>query len=202
MKVYHGSYTEVRNPDLKHTRTDIDFGPGFYLTEDKKMAEKWAVGRNTSVMNAYELDCANLNVVHFGLTKQWLDFIAYNRGFSDKALDCSGVDVLIGPTADDKMFNTLTSYFGGFLSVQETIEFLNIAGYSEQIVLKTEKAVRQLSFINSKELKGLQKQMLIEQARFDKKNADRALYDILDKKKKQTSTNEIERVVSDYEEKE
>ena len=26
MKVYHGSWMEIAEPDLKHSRTDVDFG--------------------------------------------------------------------------------------------------------------------------------------------------------------------------------
>lgn len=32
MIVYHGSWLEVKNPDLKHSRSDVDFGKGFYVT--------------------------------------------------------------------------------------------------------------------------------------------------------------------------
>lgn len=32
MKVYHGSWMEIAEHDLKHSRTDVDFGKGFYTT--------------------------------------------------------------------------------------------------------------------------------------------------------------------------
>ena len=32
MKVYHGSWLEISNPDLEHSRMDVDFGKGFYTT--------------------------------------------------------------------------------------------------------------------------------------------------------------------------
>lgn len=35
MIVYHGSFIEVKNPDILIGRTDIDFGQGFYVTMDK-----------------------------------------------------------------------------------------------------------------------------------------------------------------------
>lgn len=46
MKVYHGSWMEVSNPDLKHSRPDVDFGRGFYTTSIKDQAVKWC-GRFT-----------------------------------------------------------------------------------------------------------------------------------------------------------
>ena len=32
MILYHGSYMEVRTPDLNHSRKSVDFGSGFYIT--------------------------------------------------------------------------------------------------------------------------------------------------------------------------
>ena len=109
--VYHGSYTEIKNPELKRGRIDVDFGTGFYLTEDKNMALKWASRKDTAVLNSYKLNYDGLNVIKLGLTENWLRFVASCRGESNEKFDLSGVDVIIGPTADDKMFSTLTNYF-------------------------------------------------------------------------------------------
>ena len=32
MILYHGSYMEIAEPDLVHSRTNVDFGCGFYVT--------------------------------------------------------------------------------------------------------------------------------------------------------------------------
>ena len=39
--LYHGSNVEVKRGDFSKSREDIDFGIGFYLTEDERMAKKW-----------------------------------------------------------------------------------------------------------------------------------------------------------------
>lgn len=39
--LYHGSYTEVNQPDTTHSRRNVDFGQEFYTTPLKKQAEKW-----------------------------------------------------------------------------------------------------------------------------------------------------------------
>lgn len=33
MILYHGSYTKVETPDLKHSRNNVDFGAGFTLLQ-------------------------------------------------------------------------------------------------------------------------------------------------------------------------
>ena len=40
--LYHGSYCEVKNPDIKLCRRYKDFGQGFYLTTDFEQAENFA----------------------------------------------------------------------------------------------------------------------------------------------------------------
>ena len=40
--LYHGSFCEVRIPDLQKCARYKDFGQGFYLTTDKKQAESFA----------------------------------------------------------------------------------------------------------------------------------------------------------------
>ena len=42
MILYHGSFQEVSNPDLEHSRTNVDFGRGFYTTPIYAQAIKWS----------------------------------------------------------------------------------------------------------------------------------------------------------------
>lgn len=41
MTLYHGSYIEISNPDLIHSRPNVDFGRGFYTTPIYEQAVKW-----------------------------------------------------------------------------------------------------------------------------------------------------------------
>ena len=63
MIVYHGSSAEVRVPDLSKSREDIDFGRGFYLTEDETMAKKWACNKRHSVLNCYSLEMEDMRFI-------------------------------------------------------------------------------------------------------------------------------------------
>ena len=42
MKVYHGSYTRIKSIDLSQSEANKDFGRGFYVTNIKKHAKRWA----------------------------------------------------------------------------------------------------------------------------------------------------------------
>lgn len=41
MILYHGSYLEIPTPDLVHSRANVDFGRGFYVTPLQEQAKKW-----------------------------------------------------------------------------------------------------------------------------------------------------------------
>ena len=41
MILYHSSYLAIENPDLLHSRPNLDFGKGFYLTSIREQAVKW-----------------------------------------------------------------------------------------------------------------------------------------------------------------
>ena len=41
MILYHGSFLEIAKPDLVHSRPNVDFGCGFYVTPLYEQAAKW-----------------------------------------------------------------------------------------------------------------------------------------------------------------
>ena len=41
MILYHGSYLEIAKPDLVHSRSNVDFGRGFYVMPLHEQAVKW-----------------------------------------------------------------------------------------------------------------------------------------------------------------
>lgn len=54
--IYHGSYCEVENPEIREGEFTKDFGTGFYCTILKEQAEKWANKYKTPVINKYEYE--------------------------------------------------------------------------------------------------------------------------------------------------
>lgn len=179
IKLYHGSNCIVERGDLSKSRENIDFGQGFYLTEDKMMAKKWASSRVRSIVNEYILDIKNLNIYFFSLDKEWLEYVRANRGYGPNQNEIieqySKYDIIIGPTADDKLFDTVQQYLDGYLAPSRAIKYLNVAGYANQVVLKTEKALNQCSFLKAKEIVGAEKQDAKNKSVQDRIDAHRKL---------------------------
>ncbi len=43
MKVYHGSFIQIENPQILKPERTLDFGSGFYVTTSFEQAKKWAL---------------------------------------------------------------------------------------------------------------------------------------------------------------
>lgn len=156
MKVYHGSWIEVSVPDLKHSRTDVDFGKGFYVTPIREQAVKWC-GRfkrrgKQGIVTSYIFDdCAiqNFNVLKFdSYSEEWLDFILNCR----REKDSSDYDIVMGGVANDKVFNTVELYFDHLIDKKEAINRLKYEKPNMQICFRTISALETLRYEGSVEV--------------------------------------------------
>lgn len=179
MKFYHGSNQAVEKPDIYHSRINIDFGSGFYVTLDSEMAKRWACNKNTSIVTEYEIadkDFEQLSIYHFSLNEEWLYFVIQNRNDYEVDFPFSKYDVLCGPVADDKMFRTIQEFEDGEISAKEAIKVLTIAGHSEQYNFRTDKGVKCLKYHASREYSQAERDMIRGQIAADRmKMKDRIL---------------------------
>ena len=146
MILYHTSDREIRDPDIHHGRKNADFGWGFYLTPDKDFTYRWA-GEN-AIVNEYELDESGLIIHRFDRDTDWFRYIFNNRRLQDGI----EADVIIGPIANDTIFDTLGIISSGFLKPDDAIKLLMIGPEYTQVALKTEKAAGQLRWIGSERI--------------------------------------------------
>lgn len=115
MILYHGSSLEVVKPDLSHSRANVDFGRGFYVTPLYEQAVKWC-GKfkrrgKDGVISCYEYDESReneLKILKFeSYNEEWLDFILNCR----TGKDSTDYDIVVGGVANDKVFNTVELFF-------------------------------------------------------------------------------------------
>lgn len=156
MTLYHGSYLEIPEPDLIHSRSNVDFGRGFYVTLLYKQAEKWC-GKfkrrgKAGIISQYTFDESReseLNVLKFdSYSEQWLDFVLNCRSGNDTA----DYDLVAGGVANDKVFNTVELFFDGLIDKKEAISRLRYEKPNLQICFRTEKALSLLHFERSEQV--------------------------------------------------
>ena len=162
MKLYHTSTTEIRDPDIYRGRKNADFGQGFYLTPDMEFAYRWA-GKD-AIVNEYELNEEGLLIHRFKRDEDWFNYIFQNR----RVRDGLSVDVVIGPIANDTIFETLGIISSGLLSTANAMKILMIGPEFTQVAIKTEKAASQLKWIRSEKITKLDEvYRRAEQAEYD-----------------------------------
>ena len=119
MIVYHGSVTEVREPDVLHSFRELDFGKGFYVTTVQRQAERWALrradlfGPAKAIVNEYVMleNTDAFSVLTFGSDlNAWLDFVCKCR---DGEPDYQQYDLICGKVADDRVYRVVELYKDG-----------------------------------------------------------------------------------------
>lgn len=156
MNLFHGSYVEIPDPDLSHSRDKLDFGKGFYTTSLYEQAAQWCrrfkrSGRS-SVISKYSFDekaFEELSILRFETySEEWLDYILNCR--SGHA--ASQHDIVIGGVANDKVFNTVELYFDGLIDKTEAIRRLRFEKPNLQICFCTDRALQYLNYTGSEEI--------------------------------------------------
>lgn len=147
--LYHIGFQEIRQPDIHMGRSNADFGQGFYLSPDEAFSRRWARSRRgqDTWLNKYSLETDGLAVKTLKRDEAWFDYIFHNRsGYKDSLTSC---DVIIGPIANDTIYDTWGITTSGFLKPADALHILSMGPEYTQAVLKTEKAADRLRFVSA-----------------------------------------------------
>lgn len=145
MILFHGSYLEIKQPDITHSRDNVDFGRGFYTTPLLEQAQKWCKKskdrKGKAIISVYQFDekaYQEFKVLKFeNYSEQWLDFVLQCRS----GHDISDYDIVMGGVANDKVFNTVELYFDGLIVKEEAIKRLRFEKPNYQIAFRTQKVI-------------------------------------------------------------
>ncbi|MCL2811686.1 MAG: DUF3990 domain-containing protein [Clostridia bacterium] len=157
MILYHGSNIVVDKPQLIPQNRALDFGRGFYTTENKVQAISFAekVFRRRKegkpVVSAYMFDddiaFSACSFLRFGLPDEaWLDFVSAHR---NRTYQGEIYELIYGPVANDDIFLTFHLYASGELSKEETLSRLKVKKLYNQLVFSSEKAISYLIFVGT-----------------------------------------------------
>ena len=147
MKVYHGSKSIVKSPDVSFGRDNLDFGKGFYTTDLREQAEKWVqhflnLG-NRAFINCYDFEkdsaLKEFRYKHFdSYNEDWLNFVLSNRNGGKDFLQ---FDIVEGGIANDKVFNTLELYLDGLIDKAEALKRLRFERPNNQICILNQSVI-------------------------------------------------------------
>lgn len=130
--VYHGGTEIVENPICRFGRKNLDFGQGFYVTNLREQAVKWAENMARSrnkkaVINRYKLNreaiIAETRCLIFeAYDEKWLEFIVANRTGQNAADD---FDYVEGGVANDRVVDTVNLYIAGLMELGTALRELS-----------------------------------------------------------------------------
>lgn len=146
MRLYHASKEEIRKPDVHFGRKNADFGQGFYLSPDMEFARRWS--GEGFLINVYELELQGLRVRELRRNEEWFSYIFQNR----RTRDTLEADVIIGPIANDTLYDTLGIISSGFLDPEDALELLMIGPAYTQVALKTPEAAACLTWLGAEKV--------------------------------------------------
>ncbi len=176
--LYHGSYCEVRKPQLEKCAKRKDFGKGFYLTTSREQAISFLKtalakaeagmiiepGQNYGIVSTFEVNLKyNLSSFIFqDADADWLHCIAAHRkknSFTEIEKEMAQFDVIAGKIADDATNRTLVAYVSGTfgkMGSERADEFcisqLMPERLNDQYCFKTERALECLRFVEGEKI--------------------------------------------------
>ncbi len=177
MRLYHGSFCEVKMPDLSECSRYKDFGQGFCLTSSREQARSFAristrkaFGRNSippqryGVVSEYSFASqTDLAVFDYPAADvDWLHCVAGHRryrNFPDVVEAMKAYDVISGKIANDDTNITITAYLDGLYGEigSESADSICISllipdRLQDQFCFRTVKALKTLKFEGSERI--------------------------------------------------
>lgn len=142
LTVYHGATDVVSSPICAFGRPRLDFGQGFYVTDIKEQAIRWAKtmsGKRSlpPVLNIYTLNrelilLEGKHNIFTSYDAEWLDFIVANRRGENLA---SEYDYIEGGIANDRVIDTVNLYIQGLIDSATALQQLAFYKPNNQICL-------------------------------------------------------------------
>lgn len=159
MNVFHGSLVVVKKPEIRLSERYLDFGNGFYTTMNEEQAIRWMIKQkerkkvDVGYVSKYDFDIekakSELKIICFDkANKKWLDFVSLNRKGQCK----DDYDIVIGPVADDGVYQVVKMYEIGVYDLKETLKRLKIEKLYNQVLFHSEKSLKYLKFIGMEEM--------------------------------------------------
>ena len=159
MILFHGGTDRIEKPAIRPSLANRDFGAGFYCTDIKSQAEKWAqrqgrIRKRSATLNIYQFDIdsakhnTNYRILE-GYTVEWLELVIACRKNSQYI---HGFDVVFGKIANDDVGETVQAVLEGLMPFDFALQRLVFMEANNQYCFCTKKSLEFLEFVESEEV--------------------------------------------------
>lgn len=169
--LYHGSPNIIEKPVYGKGNLSNDYGLGFYCTTIESLAKEWGAKRTGSgYVNKYSLRDDNFKILDltippFNNVLYWVALLMHNRTLSEDLktnypkeleylenkylINVNKYDVVIGYRADDSYFHFPEAFVRSEITLNSLEKIFKSGELGKQYVLISERAFKNIKFINS-----------------------------------------------------
>ena len=168
--LYHGSKKGIVGDIAPISRSECDFGKGFYMGTNTLQPLTLVCNEDKPKFYTVELDMTGLKVLTVEIGMDWAMLIAYYRKEMESAKGtpiyekyahmADGYDVIIGYIANDRMYTELSRFFNKTLTDVALINCLSALDLGKQYVAISEKACKQIKILKEEPLSQLELSLL------------------------------------------
>ena len=168
--LYHGSKKGIVGDIAPISRSECDFGSGFYMGTNTLQPLTLVCNEDKPRFYTVELNMTGLKVLTVEIGMDWAMLIAYYRKemegtkgtpiYKKYAHMADGYDVIIGYIANDRMYTELSRFFNKTLTDVALINCLSALDLGKQYVAISEKACKQIKIVKEEPLSQLELSLL------------------------------------------
>ena len=147
--LYHGSKSGIEGKIGLRSRSQCDFGKGYYMGTEVSQALTLICDYDTSKLYMTSVDLSELKTIEIPADIDWAMLVAYNRGkmeeiagtslYDKYRLMTADKDIVIGCIADDRMFFVIDSFLIGNITDAALVGSLSALQLGKQYVAVSQK---------------------------------------------------------------
>ena len=147
--LYHGSKSGIKGKIEPKSRSQCDFGKGFYTGTDPSQALTLICDYDKSKFYIVSVDTTGLKTIEVPADIEWAMLVAYHRGrmetikgtplYEKYRKMSKDKDIIIGSIANDRMFYVIDNFFIGNITDAALVGSLSALQLGKQYVAITQK---------------------------------------------------------------
>lgn len=156
--LFHGAKTQIEGAlTIEKSKKNNDFGQGFYCGESLEQSAMFVANFPNSSLYIVNFHKEGLKARWFGVNREWMLMIAFFRGRLEEFRNSravleliesmKGIDYIIAPIADNRMFEIIDSFIDGEITDLQCRHCLSATNLVNQYVFVTQKALSQVQIL-------------------------------------------------------
>ena len=168
--LYHGSKKGITGEIAPISRSECDFGKGFYMGTKALQPLTLICSETAPKFYTLSLNTTDLNILNLEIDLNWAMLIAYFRRemesvtgsliYEKYAHMIDGYDLVVGYIANDRMYTELARFFRGDISDSALLNCLSALDIGKQYVAISEKACKNIKILKERKITDLERMIL------------------------------------------